>query len=54
MQRPVQYLHLLVLDVEAGIREQREVTGMVKMHMREDDVLDLFSVDSDCLQSFTW
>src|SRR5690606_10637082 len=40
-------LHLAFLHVEAGVREQVIVAGMVIMHMRGDHMLDITAIDPD-------
>src|ERR1051325_5799372 len=43
-------MHLLVLQVVAGAREQVDIAAMVVVHVADDDVLDLVGVDAEALQ----
>ena len=44
-------MHLAVLDVEGGVREQVEIADMVVVHVRHDHVVDLRRVDAEQLQA---
>src|SRR5207302_10146591 len=46
--------HLLILDMESGAREERDIADMVVVEMGQDDVLDLGGIDADEAQPLDW
>src|SRR5512137_1650999 len=46
--------HLAILQMKAGARKQLQVARVVIVEMRDDDVFDLSTIDSQKTQAIAW